>query len=259
MSTIEINGLKINYIQQGMGWDIVCLHGWRQNIAMMQMITDHFQHDFRVTVFDFPGFGESDPPKEGWSVQDYADFLADFLAAVGVSNPILVGHSFGCRVAVRYAAQHPVHKMVFTGAAGIRPKRGWKWYVRTYSYKVAKVIFALPGFNRYQEKVKSCFGSDDYRNSSGVMRETTVKVVNDDITDLLPLMTMPTLLVWGDQDEAAPLWMGKMMEEKMPNAGLAIFEGEDHYAYWHQWDRFNRCLDIFLKEEKENHDDRNAG
>jgi pimeloyl-ACP methyl ester carboxylesterase len=62
-------------------------------------------------------------------------------------------------------------------------------------------------------------------------------------------MNMPVLLVWGDQDEATPLWMGKMMEEKMPNAGLAIFEGDDHYAYWHQWDRFNRCLEFFLKEE----------
>lgn len=81
------------------------------------------------------------------------------------------------------------------------------------------------------------------------MRETLVKVVNDDISDLLPKMDMPVLLVWGDQDEATPLWMGKMMEEKMPNAGLAIFEGDDHYAYWHQWDRFNRCLDVFLKEE----------
>lgn len=250
MSIVEINGIKVNYIQEGKGkWNLVCLHGWGQNIEMMQMVNQHFNHRFCVTVLDFPGFGGSEEPPVSWSVQDYTDFLKNFLDVLKIENPIFVGHSFGCRVAIRYAAKYPVHKMILTGAAGIKPKHGVDWYLKTYSYKAAKKIFSLPGLNRYEEDVKKHFGSTDYKQSSGIMRETLVKVVNDDISDLLPKMNMPVLLVWGDQDEATPLWMGKMMEEKMPNAGLAIFEGDDHYAYWHQWERFNRCLDIFLKEE----------
>ena len=57
--------------------------------------------------------------------------------------------------------------------------------------------------------------------------------------------------MYGDEDEATPLWMGKLMEEKMPNAGLAIFEGYGHYAYWNQSDRFNRVLDVFLEGDKQ--------
>lgn len=251
MSKIEINGLSINYIQVGEGKDLVCLHGWGQNIEMMQMITNHFASFFRVTVLDFPGFGQSDEPQVSWDGEDYATFLHAFFTVLDIQNPILVGHSFGGHISIRYAAKYPVCKMVLTGAAGIRPKHGWDWYVRTYTYKTAKKVFSLPGLKRYQEDVKKHFGSTDYKQSSGVMRETLVKVVNGDVTPLLPTIKVPVLLVWGEDDEAAPLWMGKTMEEKMPNAGLAIFEKEDHYAYFHQWDRFNRCMDIFLKEEKE--------
>lgn len=254
MSKIEIQGIQVNYIQEGTGWDIVCLHGWGQNIAMMQQITEHCRRNFRVTVLDFPGFGASDKPLQSWGVEDYVDFLEAFLSALDIKNPILIGHSFGAHIALPYAYKYPVCKMVLTGAAGIRPKHGAEWYFKTYTYKAAKRIFSLPGLKRYEEDVKKHFGSADYQNSDGIMRQTLVKVVNDDVSDILPKIAVPTLLVWGDQDEATPLWMGKEMEAKMPNAGLAVFEGEDHYAYWHQWDRFNRCLDIFLKDEGRNHD-----
>ena len=79
------------------------------------------------------------------------------------------------------------------------------------------------------------------------MRATFVKVVNDDVTPILKDVKCPTLLVWGDQDTAAPLYMGKMMEKMMPDAGLAIFEGQDHFAYWNEYERFNRVLDAFLE------------
>lgn len=255
MPTININGQNIHYIQQGKGkWNVVCLHGWGQNIEMMQMITDHLKDKFTVTVLDFPGFGNSQEPKESWSVDDYTDNFSAFLDALEIQNPILIAHSFGCRVAIHYATKKPVHKMVLTGAAGIKPKHGLDWYFRTYSYKAMKKILTLPGLKKYEDDVKKYFGSSDYKNSQGVMRDTFVKVVNDDVTSLLEKVSMPVLLVFGEKDEATPLWMGKMMEEKMPNAGLAVFENDDHYAYWHQWDRFNRCLDVFLKEEGENHE-----
>ena len=100
---------------------------------------------------------------------------------------------------------------------------------------------------RLQELQKNA-GSEDYRNATGIMRPTFVKVVNDDIAPLLPRIACPVLLVWGDRDTAAPLWMGQQMEKEMQDAGLAIFEGDDHWAYWHQPDRFNAVIDVFVKE-----------
>ncbi len=251
MPQCTINGVRTEYEEQGQGKAVILLHGWGQRMIMMEPVFMHLKSHFHVFNFDFPGFGKSETPSRGWSLADYQAFLEQFCVQMGVENPILIGHSFGARVAIRYAASHPVCKMVLTGAAGIRPKPSWQSRIRTAGYKAARKAVALTGSRELEEKLKNHFGSEDYRNAQGVMRETLVKVVNEDLTDLLPRIQIPVLLVWGEKDEATPLWMGKQMEEMMPAAGLAIFEGDDHFAYFHQSDRFNRCLDIFLKEDWE--------
>lgn len=245
----EISGVKTAFYEEGSGRDVILLHGWGQNKDMMGNILEHLRDRFHVYSLDFPGFGESDDPPEAWGVPEYRDFLSEFIARNGIECPILIGHSFGCRVAIRYAAMYPdnVRKMCLTGAAGIRPKRGLDYQIRTRAYKAGKWFLKATGQNEKLEELQNRSGSEDYRNAKGIMRPTFVKVVNDDVSDILKDVKCSVLLVWGDQDTAAPLWMGQMMEKTMPDAGLAIFEGDDHWAYWHQADRFNRVLDIFLK------------
>ena len=248
--TEQIYGVKTTYITEGEGPDMILLHGWGQNKEMMQAIFDHYKDRYRVFAIDFPGFGESENLPVAWGVPDYEAFLEDFIAVNKIQNPILIGHSFGCRVAIRYAAKNPenVKKMCLTGAAGIRPKQSLESKIRVKMFKAGKWFLMLTGQTKKLEELQKNAGSEDYRNAQGIMRPTFVKVVNDDVTELLPLVKCPVLLVWGDLDTAAPLWMGQQMEKMMPDAGLAIFAGDDHWAYWHQADRFNRVLDIFLKE-----------
>ena len=138
--------------------------------------------------------------------------------------------------------------MILTGAAGIRPKHDLQWHIRTKTYKLGKWMLKVTGQKERLQELQKNAGSEDYRNATGIMRPTFVKVVNDDIAPLLPRIACPVLLVWGDRDTAAPLWMGQQMEKEMQDAGLAIFEGDDHWAYWHQPDRFNAVIDVFVKE-----------
>ncbi len=245
----EIKGVKTACKEEGSGNDVILLHGWGQNMEMMDQIFEHLKDRFHVYSLDFPGFGESSDPPEAWGVPEYRDFLAEFIEKNGIVRPILIGHSFGCRVAIRYAAMYPenVRKMCLTGAAGIRPKHGLDYQIRTKAYKAGKWLLKATGQTKKLEELQNRSGSEDYRNAKGVMRATFVKVVNDDVSDILKDVKCSVLLVWGDQDTAAPLWMGQMMEKTMPDAGLAIFEGDDHWAYWHQAARFNAVLDIFLK------------
>lgn len=250
MPNIEIKQVQCNYTVVGEGHDVILLHGWGQNIEMMEFIQKHLQSSFRVFNLDFPGFGKSGIPLTAWSVQDYADFLYEFVEKLGIVNPTLIGHSFGCRVAIRYAVTHPVYKMVLTGAAGLRSKPSNTSSLKATTYKVAKKMIRMTGSKELEEKLKDKFGSEDYRNAKGIMREAFVKIVNDDLIDCLDKFDCPVLLVWGENDEATPLWMGKVMEEKMKNAGLAIFENDDHYAYFHQSKRFCLVLDAFFKGDK---------
>ena len=241
------NGVKTAYRHSGVGKDVILLHGWGQRMIMMSQIETHLEKHFSVYNIDLPGHGESDDPSVPWSVEDYETFLRDFIEKNHIENPILIGHSFGCRFAIHYAAHYPVYKMVLTGAAGIKPKASRKMKLKTKMYKIGKWFLLKTGNQEALEKYQDRHGSTDYKNAKGTMRATFVKVVNDDVTPLLKDVKCPTLLVWGDQDTAAPLYMGKMMEEMMPDAGLAIFEGQDHFAYWNEYERFNRVLDAFFE------------
>ena len=245
-----IHGVKTAYRHSGSGNDVILLHGWGQNMDMMAQIESHLCSAFSVWNLDFPGFGESDDLPEAWSVEDYREFLRDFVETFGIEDPILIGHSFGCRVAIRYAVKYPVHKMCLTGAAGLRGTTTNVQKVRNKAFKAAKWMLKTTHQDKMLQHLQDHTGSSDYRAAKGALRKSFVKIVNDDLRPLLPQVKCPVLLVYGDQDEATPLWMGQVMEQEMPDAGLAVFEGDDHYAYWHQADRFNRVLDVFLKEDR---------
>jgi len=97
--TISIRERNINYIQYGSGNDIVLLHGWGQNIEMMEPLAKNFKEN-RITILDFPGFGKSEEPLSPLTIYDYIEILRELLTTLKIENPILIGHSFGGRVAI---------------------------------------------------------------------------------------------------------------------------------------------------------------
>ena len=217
---MEVQNLQTCYVDEGQGEAMVLLHGWGQNLEMMDEIRKEFCQNYRVISFDFPGFGESEAPKKAWSVQDYENWVLELLNQLDVPKAIFIAHSFGGRVAIRLASDYP--------------EKVEKWYL-TKSHQLAKL-----------ERYQNSRGSADYRAAKGVLRPTLVKVVNEDLSSLLNQVTCETLLVWGELDAAAPLWMGQQMEKEMKEATLVVFEKQDHFAYWNEANRFNQVLWAFL-------------
>jgi pimeloyl-ACP methyl ester carboxylesterase len=245
----DVLQIKSYYTQQGEGKDVLCLVGWGQDSQMFQLTADCLADRFRVTVVDYPGFGQSESMHEAWDVDGYVQWLDALLKVLDVKDPIIIAHSFGARLAIKYQLTRPVRKLILTGAAGIRPKRSLDTVLRIYSFKVLKQIFKLPFLVKYQEPLRKLFGSEDYKAISGVLRASFVKIVNEDLTPYLKHIEVPTLLIWGDQDDATPLWMGKKMEKEIKDAGLVVFENDGHYAYWNQLSRFHAIVSVFLEED----------
>ena len=246
MQTV-IDGIRLSFDKKGKkGANVLLMHGWGQNKEMMDLIAEHLSAHFKVYNFDLPGFGESDEPSETWGSLEYAEFIHKFCEKKKIEDPIIIAHSFGCRIALQYAYRYKVHKMCLTGAAGVRDDRGVDYYLKVYSYKLGKKIMSLKPLNKYKDKLMKNAGSTDYKNTSGVMRSTFVKIVNEDLKPLLSDIDTETLLVFGENDEATPVSKGKLMEKLMPDAALVVFENDDHFAYFHQWQRFNMVLDAFL-------------
>ena len=222
---INIQNLDVNYIQYGEGKDIILLHGWGQNIEMMKPIGDNFCDKFRITILDFPGFGESDEPKEAWKIENYVCLVEELVERLKIKKPIVIGHSFGGRVAIKFSSRNPIEKLVLFGSPCIRIQENLSLSVR-----LLKKIKRLPGMNGIGEYMKQFIGSRDYKAASPIMRQTLVEVVNEDLSKYAREIEAPTLLIWGLNDEEAPVSDARELEKIMIDAALITMPGT-HYAY----------------------------
>lgn len=237
---IKVQGLNVNYIQYGKGKDILLLHGWGQNIEMMKPLGDAFCDRFRITILDFPGFGQSEEPKESWTIDKYSSLLEDLVKQLGIKKPIVMGHSFGGRVAIRYSARNSIEKLILFGSPCIRTKEDLSLKV-----KILKKLKTLPGMYKIGEYMKQYIGSRDYKAASPIMRQTLVEVVNEDLSKYAREIEEPTLLIWGDQDDEAPVNDARELEKIMMDAALIILPGT-HYAYLENLARVITILNNFI-------------
>ena len=223
---INIRNININYIQYGSGSDVVLLHGWGQNIAMMKPIGDRLQKNHRITILDFPGFGESEEPKTALTVYDYCEILEELLKKLKVKKPVIMGHSFGGRIAIIYASRNEVEKVVLFGSPCIR-----KEVKTSLKLRMLKSLKKIPGINKLEGFAKNHMGSRDYKNASEIMKKILVNVVNEDLSECAKKINVPTLLIWGDRDTEAPVEDAKELEKIIPDAGLIVLPNSTHYAY----------------------------
>ncbi len=248
-----IDGININYEVFGEGKDVLVLHGWGAEIRAIKPIADALSAKFKVWLLDLPGHGESDLPPEDWDVYSYADFVKKVTEELGISNPILIGHSFGGRLSIILAAKKLLNppKIILVDSAGIKPKRGMDYYFKVYTYKMMKRVASLAGklSESLEDKIKSKFGSSDYKNAAPALRAVFVRVVNEDLTYLLKDIACPTLLFWGENDDATPLSDAKKMEKLIPDAGIVTVKGAGHFSYLDNFPMFNAVANKFLEKD----------
>ena len=253
----ELCGVSLHYEQYGQqGGNILLLHGWGCSVQHFEPIVQALKDDYRLTVIDFPAHGESSQPPEPWGVSEFAGCVKQLIEKLNIAPCDIIAHSFGGRVALWLAANEPqlVSRLVLTGGAGLRKPQTEEQKKRSEEYKKKKEkllgLTKLPLVGGMAQKslkaLQDKYGSPDYNALDDEMKKTFVKVINQDLTPLLPKIQASTLLIWGEMDTETPLWMGQKMEQDIPDAGLVIFENDDHFAYLRQWQRFVTVVRAFL-------------
>jgi pimeloyl-ACP methyl ester carboxylesterase len=238
--------------ETGRGPAVLLLHGWGASAELWRAVAGHLSGRFSTVAPDLPGFGGTAPPPAAWSVEDYARWTLALLDSRGLDRVHVIGHSFGGRVAIKMASRWPdrVDRLVLTASAGIRPTRSPAYHARVMAFKTTRLLAGVPfvpaGMRRWAAARVAASGSEDYRNATGTLVPTFVRVVNEDLRPDLRRIASPTLLVWGDRDDSTPLRDAREMERLVTDAGLVVFPGAGHYAYLEQSARFCRVLDAFL-------------
>lgn len=241
----HIKNTDINYVDYGKGKNVVVLlHGWGQNIEMMEPLGNKLQKNNRVIIIDLPGFGLSIEPKEIWTMYDYADAMKKLLDSLNVDNPILIGHSFGGKISLIYASKYKVKKLILLGSP-------YKKNIKKLSTKtkILKSLKKVPLLNKLEGFAKKHIGSRDYKEASEFMRKILVEHVNLDITEDVKKIKCPTIMIWGTMDDEVPIEDAYEIEKMIPDSSVIPYDGCGHYAYLERLGQTISIIKSFIGDE----------
>lgn len=213
---------------------ILILHGWGDAAKGWRQIQQDLAKDFDVTVLDLPGFGNSDSPSKAWGLTEYAQFVADFLSKTQIKPYVIIGHSNGGAIAIRGLAKGILHadKLVLLGSAGIRAEyKGRKKVLRLIT-KAGKVLsYPLPHSvrKRLRRRVYTTVGSDMLVAEH--MQETFKKIVTDDVQADAAGLSIPTLLIYGENDQHTPPQYGRVFHNLIAGSTLEIIGDAGHFVH----------------------------
>ena len=250
----EIKGLKTEYQIWGEGSiPVLLLHGWGASFDTYRGIAAALGDRCRLYAVNFPGCGGTEKMHEPWNLDDYCDFVLEFINAMKLDNPIMIGHSHGGRVVMKTVADGRVNppEIVLLDAAGLIPKKSFRQKMRARNFKIIKRVLTLPPLKNHTQsmldRARAHYGSADYNAAPEALRKTLVNLVNTDIREILPNIKCPTLLIWGENDTATPLEDAKTIESLIPDAGLCIIKGTGHFSFCEKPYEAHAILRSFIK------------
>lgn len=226
---------------------IVFLHGWGADKNSFLWLKDYFD-GYSLVFVDFYGFGESSEPAKPYYLSDYVAGVYELISKFEVDELILVGHSFGGRVAIKFAFLHQfeykVFKLCLVDSAGMKPRRGIKYHINVFRYKHLKQKAKL---NSSLKTKLDKFGSSDYKKLSLVMKQTFVNIVNENLEYNAKIIVNPTLIVWGEKDRETKLFMARRLNKLIKNSKLEIIKDAGHFSFLDERQEFLILLDTFMK------------
>lgn len=248
---IVTNSLMTRYSRAGKGKVLVLLHGWGDSSAGLAALAVHFSRHFDVIALDLPGFGGTQAPPASWGLDDYSAFVRDFLRKVGVKRVYaFVGHSSGGAIAIRGLADGTLaaDKLVLLASAGIRNEYKGRNAVLRILAKTGKVVtMPLPKTvkSRLRRKAYKTIGSDMLVAEH--LQETFKRIVTDDVRADAAQLILPVLLIYGEDDEATPVWYAEQYHELMNESTLEILPGAGHFVHLDRPDDVQKAMAEFLQ------------
>ncbi|MBI4653321.1 alpha/beta hydrolase [Candidatus Kuenenbacteria bacterium] len=232
---IIIKNIAIEYSDEGEGPVILFLHGWKDNLHSFDSLVPILSQQCKIIRIDLPGFGNSELPQTTWNLDNYVQFVKDFIDKLNIQVDALIGHSFGGRIAIKAVALNIIKpkKLILIASAGIAKTRTIRNCFFYIFAKAGKMITLFPPFifwrKQLRKKLYNIAKSDYFL--SGKLKNTFLNVIKEDLTSFANKIIIPTLLIWGDQDKTIPLEEGRSLSKLICNSKLEIIINTEHFVH----------------------------
>lgn len=260
---VEVDGLRIAYERAGNGPPLVLLHGyvgdgrttWRRQL-------EGLSDDYTVVAWDAPGAGRSSDPPESFGTAGYADCLAGFIDRLGLEKPHLAGLSFGGIVALQFCRRHPnvprtlILASAYAGWAGSLPAE-----VAEQRLQQARALADLSANEFVDALLPTMFSEgtppesvEEFGTSMLAFHPAGFRAMArasaEDLRDVLPDVSVPTLLVYGDRDVRAPRAVAENLHAAVSGSRLVLLPDTGHLCNIEASDGFNRAVRTFLDDSR---------
>ena len=238
---VTIRGETAGYLAGGAGEPLVFVHGLSGSTRWWARNAPHLARHYAVYVVNLPGFGQLSWRRSRFVLREAADWLADWLAAVGIERCHLVGHSMGGFIAIGVATRHPtlVRSLALVAPAGVPTGRT---FVGHGIPLIAAGLVAAPSF-------LPTLVFDALRAGPRTLLRAARDLLTEDVRSELRAISQPTLLVWGDRDTLVPPSLAPAMLSELPHGRLALVRGAGHVPMYDRPRAFNEALLNFLRGE----------
>jgi pimeloyl-ACP methyl ester carboxylesterase len=216
---------------------LLILPGWRVPASRYQRLKELFTaRGYDVRSLEMPGFGDTNLEKS-YTLDDYVEVVISYIKKEKLKTVILLGHSFGGRLAIRLSSLYPqyVKKLILTGVPGYAPVKKGKVLVFYLLSKIGNTLFSLPGLSHGKTFARKILyklaGSTDYNKTNGYLRETFTSVIHQSLENDMRAIKAPVLLLWGDNDTMVPQTIAKLMKDTIKNSQLRILQSTHSLPY----------------------------
>lgn len=218
---------------------ILILPGWGDTRETFTSLINELKNYFTIYIIDYPGFGKSSFPNRDLQIEDYALLIKDFIKVNHLKNTNIIAHSFGGRIISFLKGKYniPLNKIVLMDIAGLKAKKTLKQKIKEKTYKLLKKFkYFLPKKKKeiYLNFLIQIFGSSDFQQLPSQIRNTFIRIVQEDLEENFKNIEGDILLIWGKDDQITPLSDGKKLNHLIKGSTLIPIKNAGHFPYLEQ-------------------------
>lgn len=237
--TISVHGLPVHYEVAGAGTPLVFVHGLSESSRVWYRNIPELARSYQVYLIDLPGFGAMRAYRKQFNLEQCAVWLDGWMQAVGLETASLVGHSMGGYIVMALAAMKPekIKHLVLVDAVGI-----------PFRCSVNRLVYpALKAIGRTTPAFWPCIAYDYLRAGPAMIWNAARQTVALDEISVPSFVRVPTLLIWGSEDDLIPLSSGHQLHERLNGSRMLVFSGANHFCMFERPRDFNKGLLTFLQ------------